>query len=68
MSAFRCCDSVRLLMEVLVCFHRESSAQAQAAARVGEDPHHQSPPLQLLVEPLQEIGRFQVLVMLSGQR
>ena len=52
---------------VLVHLGRERADQAQAAFGVGEDPDDVGAPLDLLVQPLQEVGRLQVLVVLARQ-
>ena len=46
----------------------ESSAQPEAAFHIGGDPHHQASAFQLFVQPLQQVGRFQVLMMRERRR
>ena len=52
---------------LLVDFDRESADQPQAARGVGKDAHHVGAPLQLLVQPLEHVGRLHVLVVLRRQ-
>ena len=47
--------------------HSESPDQTQAAGGIGKDPDNQSPPFDFLMVALEKIGRFQVLVMGSGE-
>ena len=57
----------RGLNPVLVHLDGKRPDQAQAGRRVGEDAYHQRLPLDLLVQPLQEIRRLQIFVMLPWQ-
>ena len=52
---------------VLVGLDRERADQPQAARFVGEDAHDVRAALELLVEPFEQVGRLEVLVMLQGQ-
>ena len=55
------------LEPVLVHFDRERRDQPQAALNVGEDPHDVGAPLDLLVQTLEQVGRFEVFLMLARQ-
>jgi hypothetical protein len=46
---------------------RERTDQAQADFGVAEDTDDMGAPLDLLVQPLQQVGRLQVLVVLARQ-
>ncbi len=56
-----------ILEPALVGFGAEGSDQAQAARGVGRDPDHPRPPLDLFVEPLEHVGRLEMLVVLARQ-
>ncbi len=59
---------VAMLFEpVLVGLDRQRPHQPEAAFRIGEDPNHMSTALDLLVEPLQHVGRFEMLMVLARQ-
>jgi hypothetical protein len=49
---------------VLVHFHGERPNQPQTGFDVREDAHDQGPPFDFFIQPLQQIRRFQVFVML----
>ncbi len=51
----------------LVDLDGEGLHEAQAAGFVGEDPDQEGPALDLLVDPLQQIGRLEVLMVRSRQ-
>ena len=55
------------LHPVLVGFDGERPDQSQAAFGVWEDAHDVGAAFDLLVEALQHVGRFQVLVVLARQ-
>ena len=48
-------------------FGTQRPDQSQAARRVREDAHHTGAALDLFVEPLEEIGRLQMLVVLARE-
>jgi hypothetical protein len=56
-----------LLMEVFVHLYRQCLRQPKATRRVRKDADDQRPPFQLLIESLQHIRRFQVLVVRQRQ-
>ena len=56
-----------LVDPLLVDHHREGANQPQAAGLVGEDAHQERAAFDLLVEPLDQVGRLEVLVMRAGQ-
>ena len=56
----------RRFYPVLVHLYCQRPHQPKTARRIREDPHHQRPPFQLLVEPLQHVRRLQVLVVLPA--
>src|SRR5215472_16217602 len=56
-----------LLEPVLVGLHCEGPHQPQTAVPIGEDAHDMGTPLDLLVQALQHIGRFKVLMVLARQ-
>ena len=59
---------VAVLFEpVLVGLDRQRPHQTQATLGIGEDPHHLGAALDLLVEALQHVGRFQMLMVLARQ-
>jgi hypothetical protein len=41
----------------------ERADQAQTTVRIRKDPHHECPPFDFVVQPLQHIRRLQVFVM-----
>jgi hypothetical protein len=41
--------------------------QAQAALRVGKDPHHRGAELNFLVQALEQVGALEMLVMLAWE-
>ena len=53
----------RTFEPVLVGLDRQCADQPQTAFRIGEDAHHMGAPLELLIEALEHVGRFHVLVM-----
>jgi hypothetical protein len=55
------------LEPVLVGFDTERTGQPQAALRIREDSHDMGAALDLLVQPLQHVGAFQILVVLARQ-
>src|SRR6202163_4360562 len=56
-----------LLEPVLVGLDGERPHQPQAALAIGEDAHDMGAPLDLLVQALQHVGRFEMLMMLARQ-
>ena len=60
-------EVARRLQPVLVHLDGERPHQPQAALGVGKDAYDVSAPLQLLVQPLQHVGRFHVLVVRQRQ-
>src|SRR5215472_2732983 len=56
-----------LLEPVLVGLHREGPHQPQTAVAIREDAHDMGPPLDLLVQALQHVGRLEVLMVLARQ-
>src|SRR5262249_14422425 len=56
-----------LLEPVLVGFDRERTHQPEAARAIGEDTHDMGAALDLLIQPLQHVGRFEMLMMLTRQ-
>jgi len=52
----------------LVGFDGQGLNEAQAARLVGEDAHEEGAALDFLVEPLQQVGRFEVFVVGEGSR
>ena len=56
-----------LLEPVFVGFDGQRAHQPQAALGIGEDAHDVSSAFDLLVETLQHVGRFEMLVMLTRQ-
>ena len=59
---------VAMLSEpVLADFDRGRPRQPEAALGIGEDPHHMGAALDLLVQALQHIGRFEMLMVLPRQ-
>src|SRR5271163_1138973 len=52
---------------VLVGFDGQRAHQPQAALAIGEDAHNVSSAFDLLVEALQHVGGFEMLVMLPRQ-
>jgi hypothetical protein len=65
----------RLHVEVSVCLepkfmdlNGKGPDQARATLRIGKDADDVGTALELLVEPFQHVGAFQVLVMFLGKR
>src|SRR6516162_67101 len=56
-----------LLEPVLVGLDRQRPHQPQAALGIGKDAHDMGAALDLLIEPFQHVGRFQMLMMLARQ-
>ena len=56
-----------LVDPLLVDLHGQGADQPQAALFVGEDAHEQGAAYDLLVEPLEHVGRLEVFVVLAGQ-
>ena len=56
-----------LLEPVLVGLDRQRPHQPQATLAIGKDAHNLGAAPDLLVEALQHIGRFEVLMVLSRQ-
>jgi len=56
-----------LLEPILVGLDRKRPHQPQATFAIGEDPHHMGAALDLLVQPLQHICRFEMLMVLARQ-
>jgi hypothetical protein len=56
-----------LLQPVLVSLDRECPHQPQAAVAIGEDAHDMGAASDLLVQPLQHVGRLEMLVVLPRQ-
>ena len=56
-----------LLEPVLVGLDRERPHQPEATLAIGEDPHDMSTAFDLLVEALQHVGRFEMLMVLTRQ-
>ena len=46
---------------------RQRPHQPEAAFAIGEDPNHMSAALDLFVEALQHVGRFEMLMVLPRQ-
>jgi hypothetical protein len=55
------------LEPALVRLDGEGADQTQAARGVGKDPHDEGAALQLLVQPLQHVGRLHMLVVRQRQ-
>ena len=56
-----------LLEPVLVGLDRQRPHQSQATLGIGEDAHDMGAAFDLLVEALQHVGRFQMLMVLARQ-
>ena len=56
-----------LLEPVLVGLDRQCPHQPQAALAIGEDAHDMGASPDLLVQTLQHVGRFEVLMVLPRQ-
>jgi len=56
-----------LLEPVLVGFDGQRAHQPQAALAIGEDAHYVGAALDLFIEALQHVGRFEMLMMLTRQ-
>jgi hypothetical protein len=56
-----------LLQSVLVGFDGERAHQPQAALAIGENGHDMSFAFDLLVETLQHVSRFEILMVLTRQ-
>ena len=56
-----------LFEPVFVGLDRQRSYQPEAAFGIGEDPHHMSAALDLLVDALQHVGRLEMLMVLARQ-
>ena len=52
---------------VFVRLDGQRADQAQTTVRIRKDPHHQRPPFDFFVQPLQHIRRLQVFVMRPRQ-
>ena len=55
------------LEPVLVGLNRECPHQPEATLGVGEDPHDMGATFDLLVQALQQVGRFEMLMVLTRQ-
>ena len=47
--------------------HRQRPNKPEAALRVRKDTDHMGPALELLIEPFEHIGAFEVFMMFLGQ-
>jgi hypothetical protein len=56
-----------LLEPVLVGFDRQRPDQPQATLAIGKDAHDVGAALDLLVQALQHVGRFEMLMVLARQ-
>jgi hypothetical protein len=54
-----------LLEPVFMSLDGQGADQAQAALRVGKDPHHRGAALNLFVEALEQVGALEMLMVLA---
>ena len=55
------------LKPTFVDLNRQRSDQPEATLRVRKDPDHMGPALELLIEPFEHIGAFEMFMMFLGQ-